>query len=168
MKDLVLALGLISREIVYFGGEKAAVTLAGQSSGAEMIKTLLAMDSPLFSKAILHSPALNYKDSSVAVGDAVGSLALGDLNCASLACLQSLSVAQILATQRKLFDPSSNIFAYGLVPGVSMAEPLRPVIDKLIPFDFGEVAAGKRSWKHPKSIIITSVKDEACKTINDV
>jgi len=57
VKDVVTALNFLKTVIASFGGTASKVTLAGQSSGANMIRALLAAPSAssLFRSAILQS-----------------------------------------------------------------------------------------------------------------
>lgn len=56
-KDIVTALQFLQMVLPAFGGNPSKITLAGQSSGASMIRTLLAAPSisSLFRNAILQS-----------------------------------------------------------------------------------------------------------------
>lgn len=56
-KDVVIALHFLKKVIPSFGGDASKVTIAGQSSGANMIRALLAAPSAasLFKQAILQS-----------------------------------------------------------------------------------------------------------------
>ena len=57
VKDAINALKFIQMNIASFGGSPSSVTIAGQSSGATMVRSLLAAPSanPLFQKAIIQS-----------------------------------------------------------------------------------------------------------------
>ena len=57
VKDVVNALQFLKKVLPAFGGDPSKITLAGQSSGASMIRTLLAAPSAslLFRSAILQS-----------------------------------------------------------------------------------------------------------------
>jgi len=56
-KDIVTALQFLHKVLPSFGGSPSKITLAGQSSGATMIRSLLAIPSAssLFRSAILQS-----------------------------------------------------------------------------------------------------------------
>jgi len=60
VKDIVTALNFLQRVVPSFGGCSSKITLAGQSSGATMIRALLAAPSasPLFQSGILQSDAM--------------------------------------------------------------------------------------------------------------
>jgi carboxylesterase type B len=57
VKDIVTALSFLKTVVPSFGGSTTKVTLAGQSSGATMIRALLAVPSAssLFHSAIIQS-----------------------------------------------------------------------------------------------------------------
>lgn len=67
VKDTINAIRFLGQVVPSFGGDASMITLAGQSAGAGMIRTLLATPSasPLFRSAILQSdpmvnPLLNH------------------------------------------------------------------------------------------------------------
>lgn len=63
VKDIATALQFLHVVLPAFGGNPSKITLAGQSSGASMIRTLLAAPSisSLFRNAILQSdPMVSY------------------------------------------------------------------------------------------------------------
>lgn len=55
--DLIASLKFLHKVLPSFGGDVSKITVAGQSSGANLIRALLATPSaaPLFRSAILHS-----------------------------------------------------------------------------------------------------------------
>lgn len=57
VKDIVTALQFVQKVVPSFGGNPAKITVAGQSSGASMIRALLAVPSAsnLFQSAIIQS-----------------------------------------------------------------------------------------------------------------
>jgi carboxylesterase type B len=62
VQDVITSLQFLRRVLPSFGGDISKITLAGQSSGAHMIRALLATPSAatLFKSAILHSdPMVN-------------------------------------------------------------------------------------------------------------
>jgi carboxylesterase type B len=63
VKDVVNAMSFLNKVVSPFGGGASKITLAGQSSGANMIRALLAVPSAssLFKSAILQSdPMVNF------------------------------------------------------------------------------------------------------------
>lgn len=57
VKDVINALKFLQKILPSFGGDRSKITLAGQSSGANLIRALLAVPSAssLFQSAILQS-----------------------------------------------------------------------------------------------------------------
>ena len=57
VQDVIMALKYINKVAASFGGDKNAVTIAGQSSGGNMVRNLLAAPSAAsyFRQAILES-----------------------------------------------------------------------------------------------------------------
>jgi carboxylesterase type B len=57
VKDVINALKFLKKVVPSFGGDSAAITVAGQSSGATLIRSLLAVPSAssLFRSAIIQS-----------------------------------------------------------------------------------------------------------------
>jgi para-nitrobenzyl esterase len=77
LRDQLAALGWIRREIGAFGGDPAAVTVAGQSSGAVAVACMLASEAAtgLFDRAILQSGGLERvrsREAAAAVGRRFG------------------------------------------------------------------------------------------------
>ena len=137
-----------------------------------MIATLLTMPSTasLYSRVAIHSAPLNYNDQSPQIANSVAQLVLKDLNCTTVTCLSRLPVSEILKTQSKLYDPSNSaMYAFGLIPGVAITEPVRTVVDgTLVKGKFGQLTRGALARTALKPIIFTTVKDEACQTIDSM
>lgn len=156
----------IKKNIASFGGNPAAVTLAGQSSGASLIKSLFSTPraDSLFQRAILHSAPLNYGDHTTATSNDVGQTFLGNLKCTTLACLQSATVPSILSAQDNTF-----FTVPATVPGVSASEPIRPVIDgSIVTQAFFQYTNNANLGNRNRQVIFTTVKDEAGPTIASV
>ncbi|ORY88073.1 Carboxylesterase [Leucosporidium creatinivorum] len=161
LKDVIMALNYVKTEIKAFGGDPSRVTLAGQSSGAELIKTLLVTPSAtsLFARAILQSAPLDSHDQTIAVGNSVGVLAASYLDCTTLACLKSASVDSLLNSQAGVvYSAQANQIAGIRVP----ESPIRPVVDgKLVTREFRSVVASGQALEGPtKPLIFTTMKDE--------
>ena len=111
LRDQRHALRWVREEIVAFGGDPSAITVAGQSSGAIAISALLTGGCDLFDRAILQSGGLERVRSTAAasaVADQLGDLIRAD----------EPSVGEILAAQR------------GIAPGfVPPQGPFHPCID---------------------------------------
>lgn len=117
LRDQRFALQWVREQIAAFGGDPAAVTVAGQSSGAIAIAALLAGGCDLFDRAILQSGGVE-RVRSAAAASAV-TQQLGDLMRT-----KEPGVAEILAAQRGIDS--------GFVPPQG---PFHPCID-------GDVIAG--------------------------
>lgn len=147
--------------VAAFGGDASKVTLAGQSSGASLVKTLLTVPSAdeLFSRAILHSAPLDYPDQTPSVANTLGSASLVALGCTDVACLQKLSVKEILAAQERIFANATSIS-----PAINQFQPFSPVVDgELVKQDFIKAINGDGGGLTNKrrEIIFTTVRDEA-------
>ncbi|KAJ7210003.1 alpha/beta-hydrolase [Mycena pura] len=162
VKDTINALTFLGHVLPAFGGDPAKITLAGQSSGAGMIRTLLATPSAdaLFRSAILQSDPMDYGFLSPAT-QALLQSTLNDLvgcSAADTACRAALSVADILAAQQTLVDE-----ALGLDPSTGLGEPLRPTLDGALvrtPLDSTAPFPAVR-----KALLLTNVHDEAGPTV---
>jgi carboxylesterase type B len=159
------------------------VTLAGQSTGGSLVRTLLATPSAdtLFSKAILQSAPLDYGDQSEVTGNALGALYLEHINCNTMACLQTTSVDTILPAQAATVGGATSVGSDDFIPGVSQAEPFRPIVDgvlvrgNLLKWDTPLVSLSQwhykadiRQTRRDRVFMLTTVKDEAAAQISTV
>lgn len=172
LKDIVKALEFVQEEIGAFGGDASRVLLAGHSSGAELIKSLMMAPSTssLFHRVALHSPPLDLPAMTPTEGNAIGSLVAQALGCepgngALQACVFRKSTADLIAVTAALLSPSSSSYAGQVIGFPRAIEPLRPVVDgQLISADFADaVATG--SVSNAKPAIFSFTHDEACPTI---
>jgi carboxylesterase type B len=152
----------VKTEIKAFGGDPTRVTLAGQSSGGELVKTLLVTPSAtsLFTRAILQSAPLDFSDQAVNLANTVGKLAKSTMRCHSLLCFTRASLATILSPQATINAQGQS----GAIPGIRIVEPaLRPVVDgKLVTRNFKTVVAAGDALEGPaKKLLSTTVKNEA-------
>lgn len=135
-----------------------------------MIKSLLTVPSAvgLFQATALHSAPLNFGDQSVKTANAVGSLVTSHLNCTSMVCMRQQPVSAILAAQDALYDPNSPIYAAGMVEGISsISEPIHTIVDGiLVAADFGMYTEGAKPLPISVPTLLTTVKNEACQTID--
>ncbi|GLB34794.1 putative alpha beta-hydrolase [Lyophyllum shimeji] len=111
-----------------FGGTPAKITLAGQSSGANMIRALLAVPSAasLFNSAILHSDPMNFGFLAPATQQTLQGKFNSLINCTAtdMSCRNSLSLNAILDAQQILYNTAAS-----LDPSTGNFEPIRPVRD---------------------------------------
>lgn len=168
VKDVIMALNFVQDFADTFGGDRKKVTLGGQSSGADMIKTLLVTKSAsgLFQRAILQSAPLNYADHSIRTAEAIGSIAVPLFNCQDDCFRTSLDLDTILEVQNSLVGQIPN-----QLPEVAPSTPFRPVVDNvLINTDFIRAVnspGSNDSYFANRQILFTTVKDEAGPTIAD-
>lgn len=65
LKDQIMALRWVQRNIGIFGGDPARVTIAGQSAGGQSVAAIIAnTHEPLFAQAIIHSAPLAMQTNS--------------------------------------------------------------------------------------------------------
>ncbi|KAJ7210086.1 alpha/beta-hydrolase [Mycena pura] len=162
--DTINALAFLGQVVPSFGGDAAKITLAGQSSGAGMIRTLLATPSAdaLFHSAILQSDPMDYGFLSPATHTLLQGTFNDLVGCstADTACQTALSVADILAAQQSLVNE-----ALALDSSTGLGEPLRPTLDGTLvrtPLDSTAPFPAVR-----KPLLLTNVLNEAGPTIYD-
>ncbi|KDR81732.1 hypothetical protein GALMADRAFT_59378 [Galerina marginata CBS 339.88] len=158
VKDLVNALKFLKSVVPAFGGSTSKITLAGQSSGANMIRALLAVPSAssLFRSTILHSDPMNFGFLSTTTQSTLQTYFNGQIGCGSTAtaCLNALSLDTILAAQDDLFGS-----AIDLDPAAGRNQPIRPVLDGSFITSPLDSTATFPSVSKP--VLITSVTQEA-------
>lgn len=151
IQDVITALKYIQNVIGIMGGDKTKVVLAGQSSGANIIRNLLATPSAnnLFSRAILASDPMNYGFLQPSTFTNLQTALYSSLNCGN--CLTT-SLPDIITAQSNLISQAPSID-----PAAGMAQPIRPVLD-------GTLIQYSLTTTFPqtlKNLLITTVKDEA-------
>lgn len=128
LKDIVTALQFLQKAAPSFRGS-SKITVAGQSSGANIIRALLAVPSAssLFQSAILQSDPMNYGFLAPSVQQKMQAAYNSAINCTGTdtSCLNSLSLNQILSAQDTIFNTASA----DIDPSISTAEPIRVVRD---------------------------------------
>ncbi|GAA5885728.1 hypothetical protein JCM6882_007546 [Rhodosporidiobolus microsporus] len=173
LKDIIQALKLVQTDISAFGGDSNKVTLAGQSSAAEIIKSLLVTPSAtsLFTRAILQSAPLNTVDQSSTTANAVSTLFLSQdyLGCDTSSCLQNKSIEDLLTAQSWVMQDALGLQGQ-LDSDFAFSEPLRAVVDgSLVTRGFRQTVASGGQLEGPsKELIFTTVKDEGCTTIASI
>jgi carboxylesterase type B len=157
-KDLVNALQFLTKVVPAFGGSASKITLAGQSSGASMIRALLAVPSAssLFRSAILQSDPMDFGLLSKSTLNTLQTSFNGEVGCSSTntACLNALSLDTILNVQMDVFDNAIN-----LDPAAGSNEPIRPVLDGSFIISPLDSTAAFPSVSKP--VLITSVAQDA-------
>ncbi|SCZ93319.1 BZ3500_MvSof-1268-A1-R1_Chr6-2g08606 [Microbotryum saponariae] len=172
LKDVILALRFVRAEITAFGGDSSRITLAGESSGAEIVKSLLVTPSvfSMYARAILHSAPLDFSDFSPALADTIGAMTVSRLNCSSMTCLRNATIEHILSVQADMNNEGQK----GALDGVREVEPVyRTIVDgTLVQNEFGDTAAQGigtiRSRVAKKIILLTTMKDEGAFTVAEI
>ncbi|KAI0685484.1 Alpha/Beta hydrolase protein [Cytidiella melzeri] len=156
--DIITALHFLQKVLPSFGGSASKITLAGQSSGANMIRGMLAIPSAssLFQSAILQSDPMDYGFLSSGTQQTLQNYFNGLFSCASsdTACWNSQSIDDILSAQDNLVNAASTL---DLSTGVG--EPIRLVRDGSLITTPLDSTAPFPSVSKP--ILVTNVKDEA-------
>ncbi|KAK2462250.1 hypothetical protein APHAL10511_005746 [Amanita phalloides] len=157
VKDIINAMKFINVVAPSFGGS-STITLAGQSSGANMIRALLAAPSAswLFKSGILHSDPMNYGFLSSSTQQLLQSHYNSLINCTSwnTTCWKSLSLDTIVKAQMTLYAKASSID-----PAAGVGEPMRPVKDGVLITSPLDSTAPFPSVS--KALMISTVLDEA-------
>ncbi|KAK0496891.1 alpha/beta-hydrolase [Armillaria luteobubalina] len=115
VKDVINALKFLQTILPSFGGDRSKITLAGQSSGANLIRALLAVPSAssLFQSAILQSDPMNFGFLSTTTQETLQSSFNGLISCGAsdTACWDALSLDDILNAQSTLFSNAPSLDA---------------------------------------------------------
>ncbi|KAJ6541458.1 alpha/beta-hydrolase [Mycena capillaripes] len=160
--DTINALQFLGQVLPSFGGDASMITLAGQSSGAGMIRTLLATPSAssLFRSAILQSDPMDFGFLSLETQALLQSTFNDLISCAAddTACQQALTLDEILDAQVTVEDEAND-----LDPATGLGEPLRPVRD-------GQLVTTPLDSTAPfpavnKPLLLTNVKNEGGPTV---
>ncbi|SPO30473.1 related to para-nitrobenzyl esterase [Ustilago trichophora] len=154
--DVILALRFVQDHIAAFGGDPGSITLAGQSSGAHLIRALL--NSPtatsLFHRAILHSDPSNFGTQTKKTSGEISDYALSQTGCSDLACLRGMDVGDVLRAS------SATVAAgQGIDGSVAAAEVWRPFVGEITGSAFEGDPAGSSLGGKP--VVWTNVENEA-------
>ncbi|KAI0340606.1 alpha/beta-hydrolase [Trametopsis cervina] len=156
--DIVTALHFLQKVLPSFGGSASKITVAGQSSGANMIRGLLAIPSAssLFQSAILQSDPMDYGFLSTGTQQTLQSYFNGLFSCSAsdTACWNSQSLDDILDAQQNLINTAMTL---DLSTGIG--EPIRLVKDGSLITTPLDSTAPFPSVSKP--ILLSTVKNEA-------
>ncbi len=155
VRDAVQALQFIHDNIAAFGGDPNSVTLAGQSSGAHLIRAILNAPAaaPLFQRAILHSDPANFGTQTQTTSRAVSDFALSQTGCSDLGCLRSATSGDLLSASTTTVQAGQ-----GIDDSLAASEVWRPFIGSLTGSPFEDDPSGTSSTGKP--IIFTNVENE--------
>ncbi|MGO9382348.1 MAG: carboxylesterase/lipase family protein [Mycobacterium sp.] len=146
LRDLVMALQWVRDNIAEFGGDPGNVTIFGESAGACITSSLLAVPAAegLFSRAISESPASGMVRSRETAAEFATRFArlLGARTQDAANALMQASVAQLVETQQRLIDQ-------GMEDRLG-AFPIGPVFgDDCLPLDPVEAMRSGRAHRVP-------------------
>ncbi|KAJ6502094.1 alpha/beta-hydrolase [Mycena sanguinolenta] len=162
VKDTINAMSFLAKVVPSFGGSASKITLAGQSSGAGMIRALLATPSAssLFQSAILQSDPTDYgflnASTQVALQSSFNTLT--GCTASNKACQAALSLEAIINAQVTVGNSAPSID-----PSTGSAEPIRPVRDGSLITTPLDLTAAFPSVNKP--ILLSNVRNEAGPTI---
>ncbi len=119
LQDLIAALRWLHRNVQAFGGDPAAITLAGQSAGAVAVHDLIAspLASGLFARAIAESGLPNVAPTlPLAQAERAGEAFARSRGVTSLEALRALTPAQLMAGPARSAPPFAPIEDGVLLP----------------------------------------------------
>jgi len=178
VQDVIASLKFLRTVLPSFAGDVSKITLAGQSSGANLIRALLATPSaaPLFQSAILHSDPMvsfcllakifvseipqDFGFQSPAVQSELQQYFNKQINCVAsdTSCLSALPLSTVLSASDALFNNAMSID-----PAATGEEPMRPVHDGVL--ITSTLDSSSPFPQVSKPIILNTVENEAGPTI---
>ncbi|ELU45421.1 crystal protein [Rhizoctonia solani AG-1 IA] len=166
VRDVITSLQFARQVLPSFGGDINKITLAGQSSGAQMIRALLGTPSAsgLFSYAALHSDTMDYgfyKPQTITdlqtqlYTNTSGPLAA----CNDSACQMGISLPDIISAQEEMRNKVQNMY-----PVTLSGSPIRPVHDGQL-LQYTMTGNSFPPAANMKPVLVMTVKDEAGNSI---
>lgn len=155
LRDLLLALGWVRDNIAAFGGDPDNVTVFGESAGADIVATLLAVPAAegLFAQAISESPASGLVRSRELAAEFAARFAelLGESTTDAAHALLAASPAELVTAQDRLVDEG--------VADMLGAFPIGPVFgDEVLPL--APIDAMRRGGAHRVPLIVGTNAEE--------
>ncbi|KAI0372978.1 alpha/beta-hydrolase [Pilatotrama ljubarskyi] len=162
--DVITAMAFLQKVVPSFGGSASKITIAGQSSGANMVRAILAVPaaSSMFQSAILQSDPMDFGFLSTSLHQNLLDLFTQNLNCAATdtACINALSLDDVMSAQDAILDMAAN---NELDPALGASEPIRPVRDNTL--ITSTLDSTSPFPKVSKPVIVSTVRNEAGPTI---
>ncbi|KAI8989742.1 alpha/beta-hydrolase [Trametes punicea] len=162
--DAIAALGFLQKVVPSFGGSASKVTIAGQSSGANMVRALLAVPAAdsLFQSAILQSDPMDFGFLNTSLHQGLLDIFMENVNCTAgdTSCINALSLDDVMSSQGVILDMAENS---ELNPATGASEPIRPVRDNVLITT--TLDSTSPFPKVSKPIIVSTVRNEAGLTI---
>ncbi|KAI5114694.1 hypothetical protein M0805_002065, partial [Coniferiporia weirii] len=155
---MITALQFLQEVLPSFNGDASKVTIAGQSSGASMVRALLAAPtaSSLFNNAILQSDPMDYGFLTTSTFSILNNFFISQLSCdaSDTSCLSGMSTDDVLDASLEVFGAAMSLDA-----SAGAFEPMRPVKDGsliITTLDATETFPGQT-----KTVLVSTVRDEA-------